>query len=76
MRLRERLEIRAIAEQRYGAHAGQQVQLQLVADAAGENAVLDWLRTGVPTPRLDVAVLADLLAAGVTVERYRGLVLG
>jgi hypothetical protein len=70
MRLRERLEIRALAEQRYRADAGQQFQLQLAADAAGEDAVLDWLRAGVPTPRLDVPVLADLLAAGVTADRY------
>ena len=74
MRLRERLAIRALAEGPYGAHAGQQYQLQTLADQYGENAVLDWLRAGVPTPRLDVPILADLLAAGVTEQRYRWLV--
>lgn len=27
--------------------------------------MLDWVRAGVPTPRLDVPILSDLLAAGV-----------
>ena len=36
--------------------------------------MLDWLRAGVPTPMLDVSILADLLAAGVTEQRYRWLV--
>jgi hypothetical protein len=74
MRLRERPEIRAVAETRYGAHAGQQYRLQELADRHGEDAVLDWLRAGVPTPRLDVPILADLLAAVVTEQRYRWLV--
>ena len=76
MRLRERLEIRALAARRYGAQAGQPYQLQSLADQHGENAVLDWLRVGVPTPRLDVPILAVLLAAGVTEQRYRWLVSG
>jgi hypothetical protein len=74
MRLRERLEIRALADSRYRAHAGEQHQLQALADQYGDDAVLDWLRAGVPTPRLDVPILADLLAAGVTEQRYRWLV--
>ena len=54
-------------------HAGEQYQLESLADRHGEDAVLDWLRAGVPTPRLDVPILADLLAAGVTEQRYRWL---
>ena len=32
------------------------------------------MTAGVPTPRLDVPILADLLAAGITEQRYRWLV--
>ena len=74
MRLRERLEIRELADGLYHAHAGEQYQLQALADVYGEDAVLDWLRFGAPTPQLDLSALSDLLAAGVTAERYRALV--
>jgi hypothetical protein len=70
------MKIRAIAEQRYGARAGEQFDLQTLADTHGEDAVLDWLKVGLPTPRLDLPELADLLAAGVTVQRFRWLVSG
>ena len=73
MRLRERLEIRALADGVYHAHAGEQYELQALADAYGEDAVLDWLRAGVPTPLLDVPVMAALLGAGVTEPRFRWL---
>jgi len=73
-RLRERLEIRELADGLYHAHAGEQFQLQALADVHDEDAVLDWLRFGLPTPRLDVATLSDLLAAGVTAQRYGWLV--
>jgi hypothetical protein len=46
MRLRERLEIRDLADGVYDAHAGEQYQLQALADLHGEDAVLDWLRFG------------------------------
>lgn len=59
---------------RYGAHAGERYELQVLADRHGEDAVLNWLRAGVPTRRLDVSVLSDLLAAGVTEQRFRWLV--
>jgi hypothetical protein len=74
MRLRERLEIRDLADRVYDAHPGEQYQLQVLADAHGEHAVVGWLRFGLPTPRLDAPVLDDLLSAGVTVERFRWLV--
>jgi len=45
-----------------------------LADREGEDAVLDWLGWGLPTPGLDVAALADVLAAGVTAQRYGWLV--
>jgi hypothetical protein len=70
MRLRERLEIRDLADSVYHARAGEQYELQALADVHGEDAVLDWLRFGVPTPELDVSALTDLLAAGVTTQRY------
>jgi hypothetical protein len=74
MRLRERLEGRDLADRVYHAHAGEQYQLQALADVHGEDAILDWLRWGLPTPRLDVPTLADLLAAGFTAQRFAGLV--
>jgi hypothetical protein len=74
MQLRERLEIRRLAHERYAAHAGQVFGLQRLADLHGVDDVLDWLRGGVPTPALDVAVLSDLLAAGVSARCYRWLV--
>ena len=46
MRLRERLEIRTLAESRYGAHPGEEYELQALADQHGEGAVLDWPRRG------------------------------
>ena len=73
MRLRERLEIRDLADGVYHAHAREQYELQALADAYGEDAVLDWLRGGAPTPRLDVPLMADLLGAGVTEPRFRWL---
>jgi hypothetical protein len=76
MRLRERLEIRDLADGVYHAHAGEQYQLQTLADVHGEDAVLDWLRFGVPTQRLDVPILSDLLDAGVTAQRYGWLAAG
>jgi len=48
----------------------------MLADLQSEDAVLDWLRTGIPTKELDVGMLEDLLAAGVTAERYRWLISG
>jgi hypothetical protein len=36
----------ALSPQRYGAHAGEQYQLQPLVDDYGEGAVLDWLRAG------------------------------
>ncbi len=74
MRLRERLAIRQLAEDRYAARSGEQYQLQALADIHGEDAVLDWLSAGTPTPALDGPIQADLLDAGVTVERYRWLI--
>lgn len=71
--IRERLEIRDLADRRYRAHAGEVFQLLNLADAYGEDAVLDWLRNGVPTPRLDISPLADLLAPGVTERQFRSL---
>jgi hypothetical protein len=38
--------------------------------------VLDRLRFGLPTPRLDLGALSDLLAAGVTAQRYGWLITG
>jgi hypothetical protein len=73
VRLRERLEIRDLADGVYHAHAGEQYELQALADAYGEDAVLDWLRAGVPTRQLDVPIMADLLGAGVTEPRFRWL---
>lgn len=64
--------VRALAESRYDAHAGEQYEIQVLADRHGEDAVLDWLRAGVPTPRLDVSILADLRPR-VTEQRYRWL---
>jgi hypothetical protein len=58
MRLRERLEIRALAEKRYRAGGADLYQLPRLADSEGEDAVLDWLRYGLPTPRLDMATLS------------------
>lgn len=75
MRLHERLEIRRLAAA-HGANRGEVRRLELLADEHREDAVLGWLRNGLPTPRLDVPVLADLLAAGVTAERYRWLASG
>jgi hypothetical protein len=46
MRLRERLEIRGLADGVYHAHAGEQYRLQALADVHGEDGVLDWLRYG------------------------------
>jgi hypothetical protein len=69
MRLRERLEIRDLADGVYHARADEQYQLQALADVHGEDAVLDWLRFGLPTPGIDTATLSDLLAAGVTAQR-------
>jgi hypothetical protein len=74
MRLRERLEIRELGDGVYHAHAGEQYQLQALADVHGEDAVLDWLRWGTPTPRLVLPILSDLLAAGVTAQRYGWLI--
>jgi hypothetical protein len=70
MRLRERLEIRApgIAT----AHPGEQWALERMADRHGEDGIglaAGWL----PTRQLDVRILADLLAAGVTAERFAWL---
>jgi len=62
--------IASFADGVYDAHPGEQYQLQTLADVHGDDAVLDWLRYGLPTPRLDVATLSDLLAAGVTAQRY------
>ncbi len=76
MRLRERLEIRHLADGVYDARAGEQYQLQALADVHGENAVLDWLRFGLPAVGIDVATLSDLLAAGVTAQRYGWLMGG
>jgi hypothetical protein len=76
VRLRERLEIRDLADGLYHAHAGEQYQLQALADVHGDDDVLDWLRAGVPTAELDIPILADLLGAGVTEQRYRALVAG
>jgi hypothetical protein len=76
MRLRDRLEIRDLADSLYHAHAGEQYQLQALADVHGEDGVLDWLRFGLPTPGIDAATLNDLLAAGVTAQRYGWLVIG
>jgi hypothetical protein len=73
MRLRERLEIRELADGLYHARADEQYQLQALADDHGEEAVLDWLRFGLPTQRIDIPILSDLLASGVTVERFRWL---
>jgi hypothetical protein len=70
MRLRERLEIRDLADGVYHAHAGEQYQLQALADVHGEDGVLHWLRFGLPTRRIDPETLSDLLAAGVTAQRY------
>lgn len=75
MRLRERLEIRNLAE-RYRAHSGEQYELQVLADRHDPDDVIDWLRAGPPTPSLDVAVLDDLLSAGVSARCYRWLVSG
>jgi hypothetical protein len=72
MRLHERLEIRVLAAA-HGANLGEVTRLEVLADEHGEDALLGWPRDGLPTPSLDVPVLADLLAAGVTVERYRWL---
>jgi hypothetical protein len=70
MRLRERLEIRDLADRVHHARPDEQYQLQALADAYGEDEVLDWLRFGLPTPSIDAATLSDLLAAGVTAQRY------
>jgi hypothetical protein len=74
MRLRERLEIRELADSVYHAHAGEQYQLQALADIYGEDEVLDRLRFGLPTRGIDVATLSDPLGAGVTAQRYGWLV--
>jgi hypothetical protein len=70
MNLRERLQIRDLADGIHHAHAGEQYRLQTLADVHGEDAVLDWLRFGLPTRRLEAATLSDLLAGGVTAQRY------
>jgi hypothetical protein len=75
MDLREHLEIRDRAHA-LGANGGQVFELLRLADRHGVATVVGWLRAGLPTRRLDVSVLADLLAAGVTVDRYRWLVSG
>jgi hypothetical protein len=72
--LRERLEIRHLAEERYRVSIGLEHDLLRLADRYGEQSVLDWLRVGPPTPELDIGALDYLLGAGVTVERYRALV--
>jgi hypothetical protein len=74
MRLRERLEIRDLADGVYHARADEQYQLQALADVHGEDAVIDWLRFGLPTPQLHLSALTDLLAAGITAGRYRARV--
>ena len=74
MNLRERLEIRHLAEQGYRVGGGTMYELMRLADCRGEHDVLDWLRAGPPTPELDVEALEYLLVAGVTVDRYRALV--
>jgi hypothetical protein len=70
MRLRERLEIRDLAVSRYRVGGAELYQLLRLADREGEDAVLDWLRFGLPTSRPDLLALSDLLAAGVTAQRY------
>jgi hypothetical protein len=70
MQPRERLEIRRLAHERYAAHAGQVFGLQRLADHHGVDDVLDGLRTGVPTPDLDVSVLDDLLGADVSARCF------
>jgi hypothetical protein len=76
MRLRERLEIRDLADRVYHARADEQYHLQALADAHGEDGVLDWLRFGLPTRGIDTATLSDLLTAGVTAQRYGWLITG
>jgi hypothetical protein len=76
MRLRERLEIRELADGVYQARADEQYQLQALADVHGEDGLLDWLRFGLPTPGIDAATLDDLLSAGVTAQRYGWLTSG
>jgi len=76
MRLRERLAIRDLADSIYHARAGEQYHLQTLADVHGADAVLDWLWFGMPTPRPDLPILSDLLAAGVTAQRFRWLITG
>lgn len=51
MELRERLEIRRLAHERYW---GESIELQFLADRFGADDVLDWLQRGLPTPTLDV----------------------
>jgi hypothetical protein len=75
VRLHDRLEIRALAAT-HGADLGEVARLEILADVHGEDAVLAWLRNGLPTPRLDVPVLGDLLAAGVTEDGFRWLISG
>jgi hypothetical protein len=41
-----------------------------------EGRLVDWLRFGLPTPRIDAVTLSDLLSAGVTAQRYGWLVSG
>jgi hypothetical protein len=74
VKLRERLAIRHLGEMRYGADLGQEYELQRLADRHGEDAGLAEIRC--PDQRLDVAILDDLLAAGVTVDRFRWLLRG
>jgi hypothetical protein len=57
-----------------GASGGQVFELLRLADRHGVASVVHWLRAGPRTRRLDVLILADLLAAGVTAERYAWLV--
>jgi hypothetical protein len=71
--LREHLEIRDRAHA-LGANGGQVFELLRLADRHGVATVVGWLRAGRPTPWLDVPILDDLLAAGVTSERYAWLV--
>jgi hypothetical protein len=73
MDLREHLEIRDRAHA-LGANRGQVFELLRLADRHGVATVVGWLRAGLPTRQLEVPILADLLASGVTAERYAWLV--
>ncbi len=72
MDLREHLEMRDRAHAP-GANSGQVFELLRLVDRYGVATVVGWLRAGLPTRQLDVPVLADLLAAGVTAERFAWL---